>query len=52
MVDELIVHGSPEACREHLQRYIENGVDTPAIAILPFPGALDQQAAYRALAPR
>ncbi len=52
VVDQLIIHGSPEECREHLERYRENGVDTPAIALLPFPGALDQQAAYRALAPR
>src|SRR4029078_3207836 len=26
VVDALIVHGSPEACREHVQRYVANGV--------------------------
>jgi len=51
LVDELIVHGSPEACREHVQRYVDNGVDTPALAILPFPG-IDQRQALRDLAPR
>ena len=51
VVDQLIVHGPPEACREHLARYVENGVDTPALAILPFPGALPQAEAMRALAP-
>ena len=50
LVDTLIVHGTPEACREHIARYQENGVTTPALAILPF--GLDQQQAYRDLAPR
>jgi alkanesulfonate monooxygenase SsuD/methylene tetrahydromethanopterin reductase-like flavin-dependent oxidoreductase (luciferase family) len=51
VVDELIVHGSPEACREHIQRYVANGVTTPALAILPFPG-VDPRQAIRDLAPR
>ncbi len=50
LVDTLIVHGSPEACREHIGRYQENGVTTPALAILPF--GLDQRQAMRDLAPR
>lgn len=50
VVDELIVSGSPEACREHIGRYVANGVDTPALAILPFPG-IDQRQALRDLAP-
>jgi probable F420-dependent oxidoreductase len=50
LVDELIVHGPPEQCREHLQRYIDNGVTTPAIALLPF--GYDVQQAVRDLAPR
>ncbi len=29
VVDELIVHGPPEKCREHVQRYVDNGVTTP-----------------------
>jgi probable F420-dependent oxidoreductase len=51
LVDQLIVHGSPEACRAHVQRYVDNGVTTPALAILPFPG-IDQRQAIRDLAPR
>lgn len=50
LVDELIVHGSPEACREHVGRYVANGVTTPALAILPF--GIDQRQAIRDLAPR
>lgn len=50
LVDTLIVHGTPEECREHIARYQENGVTTPALAILPF--GLDQRQAIRDLAPR
>ncbi len=49
LVDELIVHGPPEACREHIQRYIDNGVTTPALALLPF--GVDARQAIRDLAP-
>ena len=50
VVDQLIVHGSPEACRAHVQRYVDNGVTTPALAVLPFPG-IDARQAVRDLAP-
>jgi len=50
LVDELIVWGSPEACREHVARYVANGVTTPALAVLPF--GLDLRQAIRDLAPR
>ena len=50
LVDTLIVHGSPEECREHIGRYQENGITTPALAILPF--GVDQRQAIRDLAPR
>jgi probable F420-dependent oxidoreductase len=50
VVDELIVWGSPAACREHIQRYVDNGVTTPALALLPF--GFDQRQAVRDLAPR
>lgn len=49
LVDDLIVWGSPEECREHIGRYVANGVTTPALAILPF--GLDQRQAIRDLAP-
>jgi probable F420-dependent oxidoreductase len=51
LVDELIVHGSPEACREHVQRYIDAGVTTPALSIMRF-GDVDPRQAIRDLAPR
>jgi probable F420-dependent oxidoreductase len=50
VVDELVVWGSPEACREHVQRYVDAGVTTPALALLPF--GYDQRQAVRDLAPR
>ena len=50
VVDDLIVWGSPERCREHIQRYVDNGVTTPALAILPF--GVDTRQAIRDLAPR
>jgi probable F420-dependent oxidoreductase len=50
VVDELIVWGSPEQCREHIQRYVDNGVSTPALALLPF--GYEQRQAIRDLAPR
>jgi probable F420-dependent oxidoreductase len=50
LVDELIVWGKPEACREHIQRYVDAGVTTPALALLPF--GYDQRQALRDLAPR
>ncbi len=50
VVDELIVWGTPDACREHLQRYVDNGVTTPVVALLPF--GYDTTEAMRGLAPR
>lgn len=49
VVDELIVHGPPEACREHVERYREAGVTTPVLAVMQ---AEDLMSAVRALAPR
>ncbi|MCR9097290.1 MAG: LLM class F420-dependent oxidoreductase [bacterium] len=49
IVDDLVIHGSPEECREHIERYREAGVTTPALAILY---ADDQRQAMRDLAPR
>ncbi len=50
LVDQLIVHGSAADCRAHLARYAENGVTTPAPAILAGPD--DARRAMRELAPR
>jgi probable F420-dependent oxidoreductase len=49
LIDELIIWGSPEQIRDHVDRYVANGVTTPAPAILAPP---DQaRATMRALAP-
>ena len=50
VVDDLIVHGSPDACRERLESYVDNGLTTPVIALLPTGG--DPVAQVEALAPR
>ncbi len=50
VVDELFIHGSPEACREHIGRYVEAGVDTPALSVMGFAG-VDPMQAIRDLAP-
>jgi probable F420-dependent oxidoreductase len=49
VVDALIVHGSPGECREHIERYREAGVTTPALQILH---ADDLRTSIRELAPR
>jgi len=40
LVDELVVHGAPEACRERVLQYVEAGVHTPILALLPTGGDL------------
>lgn len=50
VVDELVVHGTPEACREHIQRYMDNGVTITSLSVMPF-GGIDVMDAIRSLAP-
>jgi len=50
VVDELIIHGSYDACREHVARYIDAGVHVPTLAIVPF--GIDLKDAVEGLAPR
>lgn len=50
VVDDLLVHGSPESCREQIGRYVENGVTTPALMVIP-AGGVDPVQAVAALAP-
>jgi probable F420-dependent oxidoreductase len=49
VVDELLVHGPPEACRERLAEYAEAGVHTPILYVMPVGG--DIRDSVRALAP-
>lgn len=50
VVDDLVIHGTPEQCREHIARYVAAGVDTPVLALLPL--GVDPLRAARELAPR
>jgi alkanesulfonate monooxygenase SsuD/methylene tetrahydromethanopterin reductase-like flavin-dependent oxidoreductase (luciferase family) len=50
LVDALVVHGAPGACRERLQEYAEAGITTPVIAVLPV--GVDAATASRELAPQ
>ncbi len=49
VVDDLIVHGSVDRCRERVAEYVANGLDTPVISVLPTGD--DPQELVRALAP-
>ncbi|MEU7474998.1 LLM class F420-dependent oxidoreductase [Lentzea sp. NPDC042327] len=35
VVDDLVVHGAPEDCRERIRSYVDNGLTTPIIALVP-----------------
>jgi probable F420-dependent oxidoreductase len=50
VVDELVIHGSYDECRDHIARYIDAGVEIPTIAIVPF--GIDLTEAVHGLAPR
>jgi probable F420-dependent oxidoreductase len=50
LVDELVIHGSLDHCRERVAQYHATGLDTPVIAILPTPG-IDLSEAVGKLAP-
>jgi probable F420-dependent oxidoreductase len=51
VVDDLIVHGSPAACRARIDEYLANGVTTTSLTVLPFDPALDRWQAIRDLSP-
>ncbi len=51
VVDQLVIHGTPEECRAHIGRYMDNGVTTTSISVMPF-GGIDEMQAIRELAPR
>jgi probable F420-dependent oxidoreductase len=50
VVDDLVVHGPPEACRERVEQYRACGLDTPVVMVVPAPG-VDEAGAVRQLAP-
>lgn len=49
VVDDLIVHGAPEACAERVLAYVENGVTTPAPMIIADQDTI--RSVIRAMAP-
>jgi probable F420-dependent oxidoreductase len=49
VVDALVIHGTPEECRAHIQRYVDNGVDTPVISLMS--SSVDRRQASRDLSP-
>ena len=51
VVDQLIVHGSPEHCRDRIRAYFDNGVTTSSLAIMPFDPQLNYWDAVRSLSP-
>ncbi|NCY17251.1 MAG: LLM class flavin-dependent oxidoreductase, partial [Actinobacteria bacterium] len=51
VVDELIIHGSMEQCRAKIQRYLDNGVTTAALAVVGVGGEA-LRTAVRELAPQ
>ena len=44
VVDDLVLHGTPEQCRVQVQAYAAAGVRTPVIALLPTPDATTPEA--------
>jgi probable F420-dependent oxidoreductase len=49
VVDELVVHGSPQQCKDHIKAYVDNGVTVPVVMPLPF--GVPTREAVRLLAP-
>lgn len=41
VVDELVINGPPERCRDDLQAYVDAGVDVPVVALVPTPELVD-----------
>ena len=50
VVDDLIVYGTPDECRARIQHYVDSGVTTPVLSMLPI-GEQNPFEYIRALAP-
>lgn len=50
VVDDLVIHGSYEACREHVERYLDAGIEIATLALIP--AGVDLADALAGLAPR
>ena len=51
VVDELVIHGTPEHCRDRIREYFDNGVTTTSLAVLALDPALNFWQAVRDLSP-
>ena len=51
VVDDLVLHGSPESCRDQVQAYVDAGLDTPVQMLLPTPDGPPDLDLLRRLAP-
>jgi probable F420-dependent oxidoreductase len=49
VVDELFVHGSAEQCWQQIRRYVDAGIDTPVVMLMPW--GMDETSALTALGP-
>jgi probable F420-dependent oxidoreductase len=49
VVDDLVVHGTPQHCRERVAGYARAGVSTPVLAVLPTPEWAELSAEVNAL---
>lgn len=52
VVDDLIVHGSPSACRAQIAEYVANGVTTTSLMVMGLDPELDVWQGIRDLSPR
>jgi alkanesulfonate monooxygenase SsuD/methylene tetrahydromethanopterin reductase-like flavin-dependent oxidoreductase (luciferase family) len=50
IVDELIVHGSPSDCADHLRRYVAAGANSVVVKVLPLETGLDTAVAATSIA--
>jgi len=50
LVDALVLHGSPDECRDKVQAYVDNGITCPVLAMVPVGD--DPRETARQLAPR
>jgi probable F420-dependent oxidoreductase len=51
VVDALVIHGSPEQCRARVQQYVDAGLTTPVLALVPPTDGAPVPDLVRALAP-
>ncbi|MGI8678413.1 MAG: LLM class F420-dependent oxidoreductase [Jatrophihabitans sp.] len=52
VIDDLVLHGSPESCRDQVQAYADAGVKTPVLALIPTQGGPPTIELLRRLGPQ